>query len=286
MKKIAVVLTLSTNRAYAAASVMMDLKRFSPGLADEVIIFHDGIPPADQALLSQILPVKFIHYVFPIKDLSRFSNTITDYFTFLVFSKFETFKLLNDYRCVIMLDYDILIQGDLSVVKNPSVSGMTTIDKTAKRSAFFTEYLHDYSMEEESRIGSIWVLWDHLPNYNEIYEWCYREAERLADKLYLPETGIISLAMENFKFSPDQFLAQELYDCHPSNLEYASEAKILHCWGQPKYWNGYYSQQWEENYSIWLKMGGTPCFERSLKYRSMHFLKTVISKLKRILPSR
>ena len=283
MKKSAVCFTLSSNRAYAVASVMLDIKKYSPNLADEVVIFHNGLTKKDQIALNKILPTRFINYVFPIKDLSKFSQTITHYFTTVIFSKFEAFKLLNEYKCVIVLDYDLLIRDDLSDIKAASRSGITTVNRTAQRINFFTQPIFGYDMEQESRIGGIWVLWDHLPSFNEIHTWCYKTTEELAEYLYLPEMGIISLALEKFEVRPDQFLDSNLYECHPNDTEYADKAKILHCWGQPKYWNGFYSKQWEDNYSVWLSIGGTPFTERTLTYKLKKMLRSLLSSIKKII---
>ena len=283
MKKKAICFTSSFDRAYAIASVMLDIKRYCPDLVDEVIILHNGINIKDQAILNQILPTKFIEYKFPIKDLSRFSSTITSYFTTVVFAKFESFRLLKDYRCVIVLDYDILIRDELSELKKVPLTGMMTTNRTGKRKSFFNQPVPNYDMEQESCIGSIWVLWDHLPSYEKICEWCYKKTEEIAEYLYLPETGIISLALEQFKIKPDQSLDSNLYDCHPNNLEYSQIAKILHCYGQPKFWNGLYCEQWEENYKTWINLGGTPCFERTYQYKLTELSKKIYRKFKSFL---
>lgn len=278
-KKTAICIASTANRVYAIASVLMDIRRYAPNLADEVIILHNGIKERDQKLLCGIHQAKFIKYRFPILDQSKFSKTITDYFTTMVFAKFEAFKLLDSYSPLIMLDYDIVIQGNLSDIMKRPASGFLTVDKTAQRSNFFCSPVEGYDLNQESKIGSMWVLWDHLRNYAQIHEWCYCESERLAPHLLLPETGIISLALEAFDITPDQFLKSEEYDCHPKE-SHASRAKILHCWGQPKYWNGFHSEQWEQNYRQWIGMGGTPCFERGKASAIKEYVKGLYRKLR------
>jgi hypothetical protein len=276
VKKTAILFSLTKNLAFAAGSVMQDIERFSPGLADDTIVLHNGLSAGDMQAINKIRKTRFIKYSFPILDTSRFNKTVTEYFTTMVFSKFEAFRLLEEYKSIIVLDYDLIIQGELSELKAFPPSGMLTVDKTAIRSQFFCGDIQEYDLNKESRVGSVWALWDNLPNYKEIYLWCYKEAERLAPSLYLPETGIISLALEVFGISPDQSLKSEEFDCHPS-ANCAHRARIMHCYGQPKYWNGYYSEQWEGNYKRWLALGGSPCRDRNAILK-------MIAKLKR-LPS-
>ncbi len=278
MKKGAILFAASKNRAYAIASVLMDIARLSPGLADEAVIIHNGITPNDQNILNSLYPCRFILYEFPISDLSLFSKTITKYFTVMVFAKFEAFHLLSKYRYIIALDYDILVQGDLSEVLRDSTSGFVTTTATVKLKDFFVKPVAGFDMNSKARIGSIWVLWDSIPDFDEVYRWCYETSEKIADSLYLPETGVISLALQTYNISPEQVLPAEEYDCHPSE-SHAEKAKILHCYGQPKFWNGFYSEQWEENYAEWLRLGGSPCHERALIFRFLTKSKRLIKRM-------
>jgi hypothetical protein len=69
-----------------------------------------------------------------------------------------------------------------------------------------------------------------------------------------------------------------VYTPHPNNKDFASKAKIIHAFGQPKFWNGLENQQWNTNYQAWIQMGGT-------KYKHLT-MKKVIQRLKQGIKSR
>ena len=60
----------------------------------------------------------------------------------MVFCKYECFKLLDDYECVIWTDYDVLICKDLSELKKIGKSAiqMITTNSITVRDAFAKEY--------------------------------------------------------------------------------------------------------------------------------------------------
>lgn len=101
---------------------MMDINKFSTNLTDEVV-FHDGISNKDQRLLNEIFPARFIEYDFPINDTSIFNQGTLNYFSKMVYSKFECFKLLNDYEKVLFLDYNQVIKSDISELLTDCCSG-------------------------------------------------------------------------------------------------------------------------------------------------------------------
>jgi hypothetical protein len=85
-KENSVVFGSTSNHVFAIACVMMDLSRLSPGLVDEVVIFHDGIRKSDQKILSEMLPTRFIEYDFPIKNHRVLNAPSVRQFTKMVFS--------------------------------------------------------------------------------------------------------------------------------------------------------------------------------------------------------
>jgi lipopolysaccharide biosynthesis glycosyltransferase len=256
-KKNAVVFGLTSNHTFAVACVMMDLKKICPGLADEIVIIHDGIKPEQQQLLNSILPSRFIDYEFPVKDTSIFNQGTLKYFSKMVFTKFECFRLLNEYKNVLWLDYDIVIQKDISELFAPCKSGIKMMLSGKKVSTQLHEEIADYDMNAECVGTGTFVLQDNLENYQEMYSFCYDAVKRYAKKLYLPEQAIFDFVIQKFnlKIVP---MAPEIYAPHPSEIEKQEQAKIIHAYGQPKFWNGLKNEQWGKNYKEWLKMGGYP----------------------------
>ena len=109
-KELAIVFGITKNLTFALANVILGLKKHSPSFADEIIIYHDGITEKDQQLLDSILSCRFLEYEFPIKDKSDFDPFFFDQFSSMAYSRFECFKHLKDFKKVLWLDVDILIQ--------------------------------------------------------------------------------------------------------------------------------------------------------------------------------
>ena len=260
---------------FALASVLMDLKEYNRDLANDIIVFHDGIKPRDMQLLDSILPVKFTDYNFPIKDLSKFRKETLSAFSTMVFAKFECFRLLNYYQHVMYLDYDQVIRADLSDLLAPCESGIRLIPSTTSvlEGLFFP--VDSYDMSRKSICSSIIVLHDNLKGYEELYHWCYRKTYEYAGYLHFPEQAIIDFMLQSFNIIPCP-ISSETYCCHPRDINAFEDAKVIHAYGQPKFWNGISIASWNSNYLKWIRMGG-------LRYRNgrRSILKRVASKIER-----
>ena len=270
----AIVFTVSNNLTFAVSSIMMDIQRLSPNIVDEIVILHNGIILEDQKLLSSILPTRFIKYVLPFEDRSFIPDRILDYFTEMVFAKFECLKLLNDYKNVMLLDYDMVIQSDISELFDRCETGI----KMMPSESIVREQLHcsveEYNMTNINNCACLFILQDHLKNYNNMYDFCYKSLEKYADVIYLPEQAIFDFMLQEFNL---QILPidSRIYSPHPKDDQLAPQAKIIHAYGQPKFWNGLENEQWNNNYSKWIKMGGT-------KYKKPKLIHKMIKRIKKL----
>jgi FkbM family methyltransferase len=271
----AVVFSLTSNMTFALASVLMDLKEFSRGLANDIVVFHDGIKQRDRELLNSILPVKFTDYNFPIKDLSKFKKDTLDAFSTMVFAKFECFRLLNYYNHVIYLDYDQVIRADLSDLLVPCESGIRLIPSTTSVVEGLFYPVDSYDMDIKSICSSIIVLHDNLKDYDELYSWCYRKTYEYAGYLHFPEQAIIDFMLQSFNIVPCP-ISSRTYCCHPRDVNDVKSAKVIHAYGQPKFWNGITIASWNNNYQKWIRMGG-----QKYKNARRSILKRGISKVER-----
>ncbi len=271
----AVVFGLTADHIFAVACVMMDLKRIVPKLIDEVVIIHDGISLKDQMILESILPSHFILYDFPLKSEKVLEAPSVQHFTKMIFTKFECLRLLDRYNNVAWMDYDIVIQSDISELFSPSESGF----KIARGGVSVREQLikpvAEYDMNAEGMGAHVFVVQDNLKNYTEMYQFCYSKLEEYAQVLFLPEQAIFDFMIQEFEVKP-YFFDAKVYGPHPRDTADAMKAKIIHAWGQPKFWNGTFNSQWNANYSSWLKMGGS-------KYKAPTIVDKLWRKLKKIM---
>jgi lipopolysaccharide biosynthesis glycosyltransferase len=279
----AVVFTVSNNLTFSIACVMMDIKRLSPSLADEYVVFHDGIKKADMKLLNSILPTRFIEYNLPFEDVSFIPPKILNYFTKMVFSKFECLKLLNEYKNILFLDYDIVIQNDISELFEFTESGIRMMPGNIKVREQLLYENNQYNMDCEGICACIFVFQDHIGDFNNMYEFCYRSLKKFASSLYLPEQAIFDFMIQKFNLNINP-ISSKMYSPHPTDKDLSKDVKILHAYGQPKFWNGLQNHQWESNYRFWLKIGGSGYYESTLFLRLLNkfhkYFKFILKKFK------
>ena len=287
-KKRAVVFCGTSNFAFAMASVIMDLKRVSPGIADEIVIIHDGkIREKDREVISAIWPTRFIVYDFPLKDLPVFAQGTYNYFTTMVFAKFECLRLLQDYGAVLFLDYDIVVKHDITELMKRCESGIRMLPGGSDLASQLLEpyrklNIEDYDLKVEGICSSTFVFQDHLTDYMRIYDFCYAVLKKHADLFFIPDQAVFDLTIQRFKLVFDP-IDPAVYTPHPDDRSKHAQAKILHAYGNLKFWNGIKNEQWQKNYSEWLKMGGsryTPT-HNGVKDRLAHFMTRFRYHLKR-----
>lgn len=271
-KNRAIVFAVSKNLTFSIACVMMDIKRLSPNLADEIVVIHDGISKKDQVLLALILPTRFIEYEMPFEDISFIPDSILNYFTKMVFAKFECLKLLDDYHNVMLSDYDIVIQKNIAELFEYCDSGIKMMPGGLKVRGQLHNAVEEYDMEKEGICACFFIFQDHIGDYIKMYDFCYQSLKKYADVISLPEQAIFDFMLQEFnlKICP---IDSKIYSPHPTDKELAKDAKIIHAYGQPKFWNGLGNEQWNKNYKAWLEMGGS-------KYKSKNIIEKTFLRIK------
>lgn len=258
MGKTAIV-TGGTSKDVSAMGVLaLNIKDRIPNLANELIIFHDGIKRKDQQLIKKIYPTYFFDYKFPIGFLAKRKNRSLRYFTPMLFCKYECFRLLEQYDRVIWTDYDVLILKDLNeLIENES--GLQIPENGgALRQMFLPNVgeidMSEYDMEQSCICTPLFVITRNIGEYMEFYDWCIKATLKYAEYIDLPEQCIISMLIQKFQISYYN-LSIHRYALHPK--EYDGKASILHAYGRPKFWEGLYNEQWDRYYREWCQLGGS-----------------------------
>lgn len=260
MKKTCIVTGGTKNHFPAMAVLALNIADICPDIADELIIFHDGIPESEQKKVTSIFPTRFIEYKSPFNNCNNFSKTVSNYFTSFVFCKYECFKLLEEYECVIWTDYDVVILKDISEIKikNKYYAKFTegkTLASKFENKLFFNHHneLKKIPLLEKSISTPLFVLYDTFPNYLKFYDKLIKTTIHFSDSLYLPEEAILSyLFIKNsIKYQKLDF---DTYVTIPETIKQNKKImKIYHASGQPKFWNGLNFEKWNEYYNIWTK---------------------------------
>lgn len=254
-KELAIVFGITSNLTFALANVILGLKKHSPELADEIIVFHDDISEKDQDLIKSIFLSRFIKYEFPVKDTSKFDPYFYQQFSSMAYSRFECFKLLNEFKKVLWLDVDILIQKDISGLLEYENDGMGILEGYRVKDNF-KEPVEGFDMEKEGFWTGTILFTDKIKDYDKITDWCYEKLIEYSDKLYLPDQAIFNIALEKFNINPAVF-DNDFYCAHPISKTYKTAA-IVHAFRPKKFWDCWNFKEWDENDKIWQQMGGTP----------------------------
>lgn len=258
MGKTAIV-TGGTRKDVSAMGVLaLNIREITPDLADELIIFHDGISEKEQQIIKQIFPTKFVRYNFSVGFWAKRRNSSLRYFSPMVFCKYECFRLLQEYDRVIWTDYDIVIVKGLKELLKGN-AGLQIVEDSAPMKRMFFENadqsdFREFDLEQRGVCTPLFVLTREIGDYQKYYEWCNQATLKYAPYIYLPEQCIISMLIQKFKISYTD-LPEKKYALHPK--DYDGEASIIHAYGRPKFWEGLTNEQWEKYYKQWISLGGS-----------------------------
>jgi lipopolysaccharide biosynthesis glycosyltransferase len=265
-KNLAILFGITADYSFALANVLAGLREHSPGLADDIIVYHDGLSGEEQARLNAILPCRFLVYEPPVElpehHLTNFS-----------FSRFEAFGLLNEYRHVLWLDVDILIRGDVSGILQYDGSGVAACFEPQALGSLFPKPLGHVA--ELSGCGfskpyfntGVLLLSDVLEKPEQMREWLYMLSSRFPETcLQCADMGVINLMVQVFGLDvvplPDAFNNMIFNHWNPF-YQRRRDARLIHAITADKFWNYWCFREWDARYRQWIAMGGLP----SLEYR-------------------
>ncbi len=257
-KEKAIVLGATANIVYALANVLIGIKKHSPMLNADFIIFHKDITENDQKLMNSIIPAKFIEYNFPAENTEELANSTFTRYTALAYSRYECFNMLDEYQKVLWLDVDTLIQKDISGIFDLCNDGIGLYKEIAPLQECFTDPIDGYNMDAAHYNSGVLVLSDSLTEYKKMSQWLYNKTLELANYLRYADQGIINLLVQEFNLNPTNI--GEEYNYHPLKPD-TKKAKIVHSYAPEKFWHyynhKYHFREWDVNYKKWVKMGGS-----------------------------
>lgn len=254
-KKNAVVMCVSKNIIFSAGVLILNLENVIPGIVDEYVIIHDGISKKNEKALKLIGKVRFIEYDKPEFFFEGIDPQLIHQFTRVVFSKFECLKLLNDYENILLTDTDVLVFDDISELFDGCKSGIKIMIGDELVQSQFINPVPGYKMEINGMCAGLMVFHDNLIGYESIYDWCYLTLMKHAKNIKMPEQAVFDLMIQDHKLQPSK-IDPVVYCRLPSQGHLLDKAKILHTSGQPKFWTGYKSDEWEFYYKKWVSIGG------------------------------
>lgn len=243
----------------AMAVLALNVKEKTPGLADEMVVFHDGVSEELQEKFQMIMPTRFIRYRCPVSKWKLWRNPTIRYFSEMVFCKIECFRLLKEYETVVWSDYDVIIKEDLSALLDEKeafsfVSNTETTLSDMFHKNICQKNMSGYDMDGVSICTPLFVLKSSEDvDYDKYCDWYYHALKEYAKFLYLPEQCLFTMMVQKFEM-PYHRLDNRVYSTHPRDD--AEDVKIIHAYGQPKFWNGLENQVWNRYNQEWMKIKG------------------------------
>lgn len=238
------------------AVLALNVRDKTPGLADEMVVFHDGVPEGVQEKFNRIMPARFIRYRCPVPKWKLWQNKIIRYFSPMVFCKIECFRLLEEYDTVIWSDYDVIIKEDISdLLRQEQIYSFVCDPDKTLRDMFYKSVrkadMSGYDLNGGCICTPLFVLQKGGGDYATYYNWCIQAMNQYMRYLYLPEQAIVTMLVQKYNI-PFLTLNNRTYSAHP-NLD-GDDVRIIHAYGQPKFWNGLDNEEWNRYYVLWREM--------------------------------
>ena len=247
---------ITPDLAFAAATVLLALRRFPPCPEYDVVLHHGGVRSRDLALLSSVHPCHFVPYRCPVEIRTRVPGRTLRAFSELVFAKYECFELLRRYAQVIWLDADLLIKGDTTALLERGRRGAAFAREDKPLRFNFSGDIGGFDLERPFFNAGLFVLSDRLRGWEGAREWLLDATVRYADRAVMGEQGILNLWLQQQRIEPAALLPEYNVFRHRPGAE---RARIVHAVGHHKPWMDFADAAWNADYERWLTMGGTPC---------------------------
>ena len=257
-KNLAIVFSGTRDLVFAMANVVIGIKKHSPNLEFDTIVYHDGICKEDQDRFNKITSTSFKFYNGN-KYLEKLPETenIKKY-SIMSFAIYEIFNLLNIYKRVIYLDSDLLIQKDITEMLSYGPIAMGNGRLTINEACGFE--ILDENNNHSARSFGVVIVNDSLPRYEKLTTECYQLTKKYWDTLVFPDQGILNLVMALNKIKIENLPKKYNTGKAQSNLH---KATIVHMQGgKSKFWNNGVSNimfpEWNQNNEYWESLGGSP----------------------------
>lgn len=267
-RPLALLLGITGDMGFAAGCLLLALRRHSPNLRPDILLFSDGaLPPGDKVLLrdlgAQLTPFTPPAGAFPPDAVRQFS--------LLALARFEGFRLLDRYATVLWLDVDTAIQDDITPLLDygplsmaPEDPHFTEAGVTSPASINVDEILPDLDPDVPNLNSGVLVLRDDLPDPPGLHRQCLDWLAAWGPHCrYLDQPVLNMLAQKLQRECPGAFrpLPCDRFNAHPRN-PLAGRAAIVHAFGAYKLWDDGLTRccfpEWERDYGRWLKLGGSP----------------------------
>ncbi len=284
MKPYALFFATNSRFFFALGVLLLSLKEKSPRLLQQadVLVYHQGLTQAQQALLNRIVPCKFTEYHFAVE--TDFNNINFKNFTQLAFARYDIFDLLDQYEKILYMDVDIMIAGELlPVVEQYANRGGIAMCKDRQKGLSlitknFVRPLPEYDMTVPCYNSGVTLFSRQIARRKELRMWCYRKTDEWLENLVCPDQGVLNVMLQEFGITVEEL--PDTCNCLPSYPAYSDknckDVLVYHCAGGGlRFWTYTWNSAWQRYYQQYLSLGGTPHTDKEhawLKFIKKHKL--------------
>ncbi|MDR2744760.1 MAG: glycosyl transferase family 8 [Desulfovibrio sp.] len=265
---LAVVTGVTGNFGFAAGCLLRALRRHSPGLDADVLIYTDGLLPEKDQLLLRALGAELLPFT-PLE--ADFQEKYLKIFSPMSLATLEGLRLLSRYKTVIWLDVDTAVQDDISDLAAFGPLGMALEDPhfiedgtSTSASINVTQNLPGLDPDESNLNSGVVVFQDTLPNPTGLYSQCLEWLARHAGFVKYFDQAALNMLAQDLRRRDASLVGlvpHDRFNAHPRNPA-ARHAAIVHAFGAYKLWDDGLTRcsfpEWDRDYRRWLAEGGSP----------------------------
>ena len=275
MGKRLLLLGITHNLAFAAGCLLQALRRHSPRLDADILVYTDGhVLPGDEGLLRG-LGARLLPYSLPEGD---FDSGFMQRFSPLALARLEALRLLAEYETVLWLDVDVAVQDDITPLLSYGPFALAYEDpafqvtgRFQKAGVNLRQPVPGYDSEARNYNSGVLVFKRGLPAPEKLYDFCLLWLRRNGPAcLYTDQAVINALAQHLWRHSPRNLalIPHDRFNAHPRGSG-AAFAVLVHAFGPYKFWEdgrllGVFPE-WARDYARWTARGGSP-FQGAMRH--------------------
>lgn len=242
-KEFAVVFRCTTDFGLKISQVILALEKNSPTLVSDYIIYYSKRSLNNLDLIDKIVKkfhkqVHFHEFELPKSEQTLINDKFTTRYSDIVFAIFKIFDLLNEYKHVLALDADLLIQKPIDDIKN---FGPLLYRNARPINSTLSSHDAKFYGRFTPNAGVLYIN-DLFPEYKNLTQRCFELLEKYSSIIKITyEEAILGILFAELDIKSKNSGITYNYWVAESNKECSGglDAKIIHFVYVDKPWNNF-----------------------------------------------